>query len=540
MDNQDAAWGGRPCEFQLPNGWAVQEPATAEAWSPAAGLPVSMDHIDMFGTCSLPAYVPQSCLGQQLVEYYYAAPPQPNWPVAEVPTIDVQNSQVVVDLQNEETHTKKVSADSRVCGVFNQVSHEFEADMDIIKQKMHKYPASLLGALHESYTVPRVVAIGPYHHNRDHLKQAENVKHMAAIRCVIESGHLLEEVYSAVVSSADLVRRLGLYDKDVMKGIGYDEFRHMMFFDACFLVQYMRLSTDIAVDESLHGFFGPNRRNIHHDLILLENQLPWKVVEAVLRFMPDVRLGRFISRWKVYVQHHRKPKEEEDSHVSALIKDKTFKPHLLGLLRYYTVGRSRDTNSPNKQKPKKRSISVSAIELAEIGIWLTANKTMKLIDMGLVQEGSFFAELSLAPLSLDRNRASYLLNMAALELCTIKRFGRAQAEDSAVCSYLQLLALLVTRVDDVQELRASGLLQGGGGLTDEQAFRFLTSFQGLPFGKCYNRVMEQIEIYKENKPMGTKLYAFLYNNKKTIAAVFGVFVALFGIIGTLVSVKKAI
>jgi hypothetical protein len=54
----------------------------------------------------------------------------------------------------------------------------------------------------------RIVAIGPYHHHHPHLKQAEKVKHMAAIRCVMESGHLLEEVYDAVVAAADDVRRL--------------------------------------------------------------------------------------------------------------------------------------------------------------------------------------------------------------------------------------------------------------------------------------------------------------------------------------------
>jgi len=92
MDNQDAAWGGRPCEFQLPDGWAVQEPATAEAWSPAAGLPVEYASIDKFGSCSLPAYVPHSWGGQHLVDYHYSAASLPNWHAAEV--TEGQNSQV--------------------------------------------------------------------------------------------------------------------------------------------------------------------------------------------------------------------------------------------------------------------------------------------------------------------------------------------------------------------------------------------------------------------------------------------------------------
>jgi len=51
--------------------------------------------------------------------------------------------------------------------------------------------------------------------------------------------------------------------------------------------------------------------------------------------------------------------------------------------------------------------------------------------------------------------------------------------------------------------------------------------------------MIEIENYRNKRPW-IKVYAFLYNNKKTITAVFAVVVPLFSIIGTLVSVKKTI
>lgn len=267
--DQDAEWG--PCEFQLAN-WAVQEPA-AQAWPPAAGLPVEYASIDMFGTFMLPPYVPESWGGQHLVEYHCSAANQPNWPTAEV--IDGQNRQVtgisskqVADSQNGEL---KISSDNHASGVFKQVESEVEADVYMMKKKMHRYPACLQ-ALDERYTVPRYMAIGPYHHHRAHLKKVETVKHAAAIRCVRESGHLLEEQYSAVASAADDVRCL--YDKEVMAGISYDDFRHMMFFDACLLVQFMRMYCGFGIDKSLGGFLSPNRRDISHDIILLENQLP--------------------------------------------------------------------------------------------------------------------------------------------------------------------------------------------------------------------------------------------------------------------------
>nr|CAB3492245.1 unnamed protein product [Digitaria exilis] len=51
---------------------------------------------------------------------------------------------------------------------------------------------------------------------------------------------------------------------------------------------------------------------------------------------------------------------------------------------------------------------------------------MKLTDVCLnPQDGTLFAKLSLAPLALDRDRASYLVNMAAFELCTVESFSQA-------------------------------------------------------------------------------------------------------------------
>ncbi|WVZ49298.1 hypothetical protein U9M48_000667 [Paspalum notatum var. saurae] len=183
------------------------------------------------------------------------------------------------------------------------------------------------------------------------------------------------------------------------------------------------------------------------------------------------------------------------------------------------------------------------MELAESGITLTPNKnnTTELSRMGLHQDGTLFAELYLAPLSLDHNRASYLVNMAALELCTVRSFSNAPDEEaSAVCSYILVLAMLVNREEDVHELRARDLLLGGGGLTDQQALSFFTSLQGLRRGRCYLRIMRDIERYKEERRMQIKMYSFFHNNKRIIAAVVSALGALGGITSTLQSIRRTI
>ncbi|CAL4991088.1 unnamed protein product [Urochloa decumbens] len=490
-----------PCNFQMSSYWSMEP----EVWAP--GLPVEYQ------------YAPTEITGSNL-----------QFPRNGIEDLIEKSTDQEVGV---DFHDMDVKINENPIREFEEAAQEFKVDMDLMKMKIHRYPPSLRG-FDEWYSVPRMVTMGPYHHARvlqDQMKQVEKVKHVAAYHCIVESGHSLQEVYGAVVSATHDARRL--YDKDFMEGISDSDFQTMMFFDACFLVQYMLWCTHGAteMEVSLHNFFEFNRKVLRHDLMLLENQLPWLVVEAVMRFRP-VDLADFISDWRHYLQDRKVLWEK------PVVLDESYEPpHLLGLLRFYTVGRS-NPKLHTRAKLESISVSVSAIELAEIGITLTAKKTTELIHMGLNKRGVLTAKLSLAPLSLDDERASFLINMAALELCTTPKFLEAEDEDSAVCSYLLLLSMLVHREEDVQELRTKHLLQGGAGLINKDALDFFTSLQSLPLrGLCYVRVMVEIENYKVSRRVRTKVHAFLYKNKKTIFTVFSVISVLVSILGTLVSLK---
>ena len=99
--------------------------------------------------------------------------------------------------------------------------------------------------------------------------------------------------------------------------------------------------------------------------------------------------------------------------------------------------------------------------------------------------------------------------------------------------------MFIDREEDVHELRTKHLLQGGGGLTNKEALEFFTSLQDLPLGSCYVRIMKEIENYKVNRRVRTKVHAFVYKNKKTIVMFFSGIGALVSIIGTLKSLKVA-
>lgn len=491
--------------------------------------PVDYASIDIpGGACGLQAYDYDVQLQHHLAEYYSAA--------------SQHNSNIVAKAAKISSNDDSDDASTSRSEV-RKVVDRFKADMEMMKEKMHRYPACL-GAVDKSYTVPRIVAIGPYHCGMEHLKQAEEVKQVAAWQCT-GTGKLLKEMYEELIPVADAA--YDLYDKDAIQGVAEDDFRHMMFFDACFLVQFMLSRAGSSkIDKSLQVYLRHNRYDIFHDIMLLENQLPWMVVEAVMRFMPQPSTipKSFVHRMRrcMMPYDHREPPEPKP----FIWYEDYNPPHLLGLLRYYIVGRrcecDIDDDEEEKPEPKNMSFSASAMDLAEIGITLKANKTMQLIDMHLnrPKAGAVFTELCLAPLSLDRDRASYLVNMAAHELCAVESFGGAKEEDSAVCSYVLLLANLVYREEEVQELRERGIIQRGGGLTNEEALCFFTNFQNLRMGPRYYRIMQDIAIYRENSLIKTKIHGFLHNHKKAIAAVVTGIGAVGGIIGTLLSIKKSI
>jgi len=129
--------------------------------------------------------------------------------------------------------------------------------------------------------------------------------------------------------------------------------------------------------------------------------------------------------------------------------------------------------------------------------------------------------------------------MAALELCTIPDFlGQGvKRVESAVCSYLLLLCMLMHREEDVHELRTKGVLKGGAGLSNKKALDFFTSLQSLRQGLCYARVMVQIENYRRKKRPWVKVYARCYRYRTTIAWATS---ALVGFISIIVTLKRAL
>uniref|UniRef100_A0A8R7V809 Uncharacterized protein n=2 Tax=Triticum urartu TaxID=4572 RepID=A0A8R7V809_TRIUA len=198
----------------------------------------------------------------------------------------------------------------------------------------------------------------------------------------------------------------------------------------------------------------------------------------------------------------------------------------------------RNSGVPVSNRPdalRSMSKSISAIELAEIGIKLKASKTTKFTDMG-IKKGCLSGEIFLAPLLLDDTRSCWLVNMAAFEVCLGMATGAYQNK-AVVCSYLAVLATLMDREEDVHELRSKRLVQGE--LSNKETLEFFKMLlKRISGGPLYIHIMEEVEAYKINRWMWIKVHRFVHKHLKAIVTVLSIIGVLVGIFKTLLSLKR--
>ncbi|XP_062192465.1 uncharacterized protein LOC133895960 [Phragmites australis] len=182
------------------------------------------------------------------------------------------------------------------------------------------------------------------------------------------------------------------------------------------------------------------------------------------------------------------------------------------------------------------SPSFSAVEIAQIGVWLTASTKPWFGDMR-VHRGPLLGELSLSPVFLNDITASWLVNMAALEASTA---ASCESDGFVVSSYLAVLAMLMDGKEDVHVLREKRVLHGT--LSNKQALGFFKDLgQHLRFGSQYFAILEQIYAYKLHRSASVAALRFLFNfvviNIRVIAAILSITGVVVGIFNALLSLK---
>ncbi|XP_042491523.1 uncharacterized protein LOC122071264 isoform X2 [Macadamia integrifolia] len=186
---------------------------------------------------------------------------------------------------------------------------------------IYRVPKSLLKTKPEAYG-PRMVSIGPFHRHKKHLKpmEAHKLRYFNDFIHRCESQATLDKFVEAIIRLE--VRAQQCYSEIIQLKFK-DEFVKMMLIDGCFILELILRTT-----------YGHHRKSeatwmshvIKCDLILLENQIPFFVLESLYQvFRRDSKfnyetLDKLISNFFKYFLPERKSITPRRSTISELLK----------------------------------------------------------------------------------------------------------------------------------------------------------------------------------------------------------------------------
>ncbi|KAK5787171.1 hypothetical protein PVK06_041824 [Gossypium arboreum] len=231
----------------------------------------------------------------------------------------------------------------------------------------------------------------------------------------------------------------------------------MFFVNGCAILQavYMRCSNS----DDVYHVYGPSFiKNdlltfVYSDLFLLENQIPFRVLELLTsssggeQFMNAIK--RFIDDTVITPAEDRFASTNTDfAPVKAggsSIKESEFT---------YCIYYDNEARTKRSHPHTIRNVK----ELKKVGIWLKASKTSCLTDISF-NRIFFVGKLCLLPITVNDST----MNLIAYEMCP------DFYDDFTVTSYMCFLDLLIDEAEDVKDLRAVSILYNRLGSDEEVA-----------------------------------------------------------------------
>ncbi|EMS47491.1 hypothetical protein TRIUR3_27283 [Triticum urartu] len=463
-------------------------------------------------------------------------------------------------IQIEDTSTIQIQE------MVRNTSERLEANFSKLGTMIHRFRRGLRG-INERYIIPSFVSLGPYHHGSPHLQETEEVKHAAAHYFCEKSGHSIEEVYDKILSIVTEAR--SCYANDAVANFTNSEFAVMMFLDGCYLLHYIKMDTECALlFNRMTMSTGPC---MLRDIFLLENQLPWLVLESLMEFWSPFPMHRFI----VGMARSFSITTSDSSTRVSVDKLKRYKPsHLLGLLRYYQIGNMTDeehinydtcisayeacvsATSPTDGFVISSYISILAMlmDKEEDVHELRAEHLIRSLFSDyelLVFFKSMARELRLGhryfittekihnfkrerPVRIAMHRFVYNNFRAIVAVLSI---ATHPSDGFVISSYISLLAMLMDKEEDVYELRAKHLIRSF--FSNHELLVFFKDLAlHLRLDHRYFIITAKIEMFKDERPVRIAMHRFVYNNFKTIVAVLSIAGVVAGIFRTLMSLKQ--
>jgi hypothetical protein len=154
---------------------------------------------------------------------------------------------------------------------------------------LHLQNSTILYRFNEKAYVSDAFSIGPFHHGHPNLTDTQKKKKKKYLYGLLSRSPSLETTFRDVINSVKEVQREAHECYSIPIGYSPDEFIKILVIDGCFIIELFRKKVYKELRENNDPIFNMAcmRQFLFHDLILLENQVPWMVLERLFNMTMD-------------------------------------------------------------------------------------------------------------------------------------------------------------------------------------------------------------------------------------------------------------
>ncbi|KAM3762761.1 hypothetical protein ACB098_01G370300 [Castanea mollissima] len=311
--------------------------------------------------------------------------------------------------------------------------------------RIYKVPYHLRKWNEESYS-PRVISIGPYHHNKEKFQTMEKhkVRYFKSFMQRAENEINLENLVTTITEMEDIIRHCYVHTVQLER----DDF-----------LSWKNGSTEdnpMLVEAWLYPM-------VSHELLLLENQLPFFIIKKIYHLALPSRsnslsLIHLTFDYFGYLNIHNKASEGEIKHFTDLLRFFALPPH----------------DKLPQRNPKAVFPKYSATQLREAGVKFEVVPNKCVLDLSF-KEG-------------------------VLKIPLLKFEDYTEAFESYITDFYILLDYLIDTNKDVDLLAEKGIINNGLGDSNAMAF-MINNLNKEIFWKNMNsdlcRLCEELNAFYE-------------------------------------------
>ncbi|XP_022719638.1 UPF0481 protein At3g47200-like [Durio zibethinus] len=384
-----------------------------------------------------------------------------------------------------------------------------DLELGSVEGFIYEVPKNIRQGNEKAYT-PQLISIGPLHYRKKILAKMAKYKLSYQKKfCERTSTKTLEDFWRFVEHKEKAI--LNCYEAS---SIIDDDIVVMIFYDALFIVELLlrNYEKENAQELGIKDFLlkGTWSAGLRRDLLLLENQIPFFVLEEL---------------YKLYCNFPREDKFDSCAAPASAFPflyhaclyfdipwDKRFEDaeilHFTGLLRCHLVKNCASNSDPSMAQKRKTESVYSATMLHDAGVELKPVDDQSASWLDIKFEGK---ELKIPKLNVHSNTEAYIRNVMALEMCHYPG-------ETYVCAYIELMNYLIRSDKDVDLLMEKGVLSKDGKNEGIIVSRINPSKAlASMIKKLMQGVGEPAACYRET---GSRLNKYYKNARKHVIATF--------------------